>query len=180
MTCATCGAPLPERSTTCPTCGASQPATVGGGSPGPGEPPPGSPPPGSPPPGSGPAHPSGLSSEIRNWGLGAHLSVFVGSLVGFPFAGPLVVWLIRKDVDEFSSRHAREALNFNLTLLLVMVVGGVAAVPLALLTVGLILIPFAFAAAAIGVLWIVLTIVAAVKANEGRDYRYPLTIRFVR
>jgi uncharacterized protein len=184
MTCATCGAPLPDRGETCPTCGAGQPATVGGGAMGPGAPPPGSPPPGSPPPGSppgaGPTHPSGLPNETRNWALGAHLSVFVGSLFGFPFAGPLVVWLIRKDVDEFSARHAREALNFNLTLLLVMVVGGVAAVPLTLLTVGLILIPFAFAAAAIGVVWIVLTIVAAVKANEGQDYRYPLTIRFVR
>jgi uncharacterized protein len=180
MTCTTCGAPLPDRSATCPTCGAGQPATVGGAAPGPGAPPPGSPPPGTPPPGTGPAHPSGLADDTRNWALGAHLSTFLGSLFGFPFVGPLVVWLIRKDVDEFSSRHAREALNFNLTLLLVMVIGGIAAVPLTLLTVGLILIPFAFAAAAIGVLWIVLTIVAAVKANEGRDYRYPLTIRFVR
>jgi uncharacterized protein len=169
MTCSTCGAPLPEGTVTCPTCGAGQPAAVGGGGAQPG--------PALPPPGAD--HHSGRSSDSRNWALMGHLSAFVGALVAMAFVGPLVVWLIRKDADEFSARHAVEALNFNLTLLLAIVVGGIAAVPLTLLTVGLILIPFALLAAAIGVAWVVLTIVAAVKAADGQDYRYPLTIRFV-
>lgn len=177
MTCTTCGAALPEGATTCPTCGAGVSAPVGG------EAPQTTPPPSAPqttPPPSGPRpHPSGLPSEVRNWALGAHLSAFVGSFVALAFLGPLVVWLLRREEDEFSATHAREALNFNLTVLLVVVVGGVVVVPLAILTVGLILIPFALLAALIGVGWVVLTIVAAVKAAEGSAYRYPLTIRFI-
>jgi uncharacterized protein len=167
MTCTTCGAELPGDSATCPTCGAAATATART-TPGVAYPPPG-----------GNAHRSGLSSEVRNWALGAHLSAFVGAFVALAFLGPLVVWLLRREEDEFSARHAREALNFNLTLLLLAVVATVALVPLAILTVGLIIIPFAIGAAVIGVAWIVLTIVAAVKAAEGSDYRYPLTIRFV-
>jgi uncharacterized protein len=169
MTCTTCGAELPERSATCPTCGAGVAATVGGSANA-----------GTPPSDAGADHPSGYPSEARNWALGAHLSAFLGSFVAMAFVGPLVVWLIRKDTDAFSTRHAREALNFNLTILLVIVVGGVALIPLALLTIGLILIPAALAAAAIGIGWIVLTIVAAVRAADGQEYRYPLTIRFIR
>jgi uncharacterized protein len=166
MTCTTCGAGLPEGSLTCPTCGAAvspagAPAAAGVSAPG--ETP----------------HRSGLPSEVRNWALAAHLSAFVGSFVALAFVGPLIVWLLRREADEFSARHAREALNFNLTVLLVVVVGGVAVVPLAILTIGLILIPFAIVAGIIGIGWIVLTIVAAVKGAEGSDYRYPLTIRFV-
>ena len=168
MTCTTCGAALPEGATTCPTCGAETAATVGGGASQP-----------TPPPSTPRPHPSGLPSEVRNWALGAHLSAFVGSFVALAFLGPLVVWLLRREEDEFSATHAREALNFNLTVLLVVVVGGVVVVPLAILTVGLILIPFALLAALIGVGWVVLTIVAAVKAAEGSAYRYPLTIRFI-
>lgn len=173
-TCTTCGAPLVERATVCPTCGAVVHEAVGGGPAQPHGPTGGA----YPPPGA--AASGDVSSEARTWGLVAHLSTFVGAWLALAFLGPLVVWLIRREVEPFSARHAREALNFNLTLVLVVVVGAVTVIPLALLTVGLILIPFALAALAIAVGWVVLTVVAAVKASEGRDYRYPLTIRFVR
>jgi uncharacterized protein len=134
---------------------------------------------GSPDPTGPPPHRSGLTSEVRGWGVAAHLSAFVGAWVFLAFLGPLVVWLLGRERHGFIDHHAKEALNFNLTFLLVTVVGGVIGVVGAVLTLGLglfILLPLA---AAIAIGWIVLTIVAAVKAWDGEGYRYPLTIRFI-
>jgi uncharacterized protein len=182
MTCQTCGAPVPAEATTCPTCGAAAVpqtgAAAGGGYAGPpggGGAPPGpypGPAPGYPAPSS---HPSGLTSEVRNWAVAAHLSAFLGSFVALAVLGPLVVWLIRRESDGFTERHAREALNFNLTLLVLIVAGGV----LALITLGIGLIVVIPAAVFFGIAWIVCTIIGAVRASEGREYRYPFTIRFV-
>jgi uncharacterized protein len=167
MDCQHCGAPLSAGATTCASCGAAvaPPPTHPSGSP------PGAHPSGSPPG----AHPSGLSSEVRNWAMASHLSAFVGSFVALAVIGPLIVWLIRREVDGFSEQHAREALNFNLTILLLVVAGVV----FSILTVGIGLIVVVPIGLAVGIAWIVLTIIAAVRASEGREYRYPLTIRFV-
>lgn len=172
MSCQVCGGHLPAEATSCPTCGAAVTSSAGG-APAPGAGPAG---PGAagggPPPG---AHPSGLPSEVRNWAMAAHLSSFLGAFVAIAALGPLVVWLVRKDVDGFSERHAREALNFNLTLLLLLVAGIV----LSIVTFGIGLVVVVPLGLAIGVGWIVVTILAAVRASEGSEYRYPLTIRFI-
>lgn len=171
MTCETCGVAVPPDATACPTCGTAVSAAsgtgpgAGGGGAAAADP--------YPPPGHG--HPSGLSAEVRNWAMAAHLSAFVGALVGLAVLGPLVVWLIRREVDGFSEQHAREALNFNITVLLLVVAGIV----LSIVTFGIGLLLVVPAGLVVGVVWIVVTIIAAVRASEGRAYRYPLTIRFV-
>lgn len=162
MNCQSCGAQVPAEATTCPTCGTGLPVGAV----------PGSGPAGYPPPAG---HPSGLSSEVRNWAMAGHLSALLAAFVALAVLGPLVVWLIRREVDGFSERHAREALNFNLTLLLLIVAGVV----FSILTVGVGLIVVVPVGLAVGIAWIVLTIIAAVRASEGREYQYPLTIRFV-
>lgn len=124
----------------------------------------------SPPPTQGWVHPSGLTNEVRNWALAAHLSAFLGAWVALAFLGPLVVWLVKRDEHPFIAMHAREALNFNLSVLLYFIVGVV----LAFVLIGFLLL------AALGVAWFVLTIIAAVRASNGQPYRYPLTIRLVR
>jgi uncharacterized protein len=181
MDCQHCGAPLSAGATTCASCGAAVPPAAGGADQGSqalgdwSQPPP-THPSGSHPSGSPPgAHPSGLSSEVRNWAMASHLSAFLGSFVALAVIGPLIVWLIRREVDGFSEQHAREALNFNLTILLLVVAGVV----FSILTVGIGLIVVVPIGLAVGIAWIVLTIIAAVRASEGREYRYPLTIRFV-
>lgn len=116
-----------------------------------------------------------LSSETRNWAMAAHLSAFLGAWVFLAFAGPLVVWLLRRDDDPFVAEHAREALNFNLNLLLWLT----AAIVFVVATIGfgvLVVVPIGLV---IGLTWLILTVVAAVKASNGERYRYPLTIRFV-
>jgi uncharacterized protein len=121
-----------------------------------------------------------VPSEERGWGVAAHLSAFVGAWVALAFLGPLVVWLLGRERHPFVDHHAKEALNFNLSWLLFGVVGGVIAVLGAVVTLGLGLIAIVPLAIAFGLAWIILPIVAAVKAGNGEGYRYPLTIRFVR
>lgn len=141
------------------------------------------PPPPPPSPGvpsSGTPGPTGIPSESRNWAMGAHLSAFVGAAVVLAFVGPLVIWLIRREQgDGFAEQHAKEALNFNLSMLLYLVAGGIIGAIGALLTLGLGLIVIVPVALALVVAWVVLTILAAVKASNGEGYRYPITIRFV-
>jgi uncharacterized protein len=124
-------------------------------------------------------HPSGLPSDVRNWGLAAHLSAYVGAWVALAFLGPLVVWLLKREEHPFIDHHAKEALNFNLSFLLYGIVGGVLAVPIGLLTLGIGLIPIIIVAAVLLIAWLILPILAAVKAANGEGYRYPFTIRFV-
>jgi uncharacterized Tic20 family protein len=130
-------------------------------------------------------HPSGLSSELRGWAIGAHLGglvVGLGTAAVFGFAGPLLVWLFKRDEHPYLDHHAKEALNFQLTVLLVLVLSVVLAIPAALLgvlTLGIGFIALGILAVVAAVAWIVLPIIGAVKASNGEGYRYPFTIRFI-
>lgn len=116
------------------------------------------------------------STDSRNLAVAAHLSAFVG-LAGIPsFIGPLVVWLLHRDRDPFVAEQSRQALNFNLSLL---IYAG-AAVALTVVTIGLGLIIAVPAVIAGAIAWLVLTVVAAMRASDGEQYRYPLTIDLVR
>ena len=121
-----------------------------------------------------------VTPEDRQWAMFAHLSSVVAIwLGGMGFLGPLIVWLIKKDQSQFVNDQGKEALNFNLTILLAAIVLGMLAAPVALLTffLGLIvLIPLGLALAALA---IIMPIVAAMKANAGEAYRYPYIIRIV-
>ena len=108
--------------------------------------------------------------EERSLGLACHLLAFVGMV--FPFGnilGPLVIWLVKKDDSAFVDDQGKEALNFNITIS----IAGFVAFLLTFVVIGAILLPI------IGIFWLVMTIVAAVKANGGEHYRYPLTIRLI-
>ena len=94
-----------------------------------------------------------------------HLSVFLG--VGLIL--PLIIYLVKKDESEFVAFHAKEALNFHLSVLIY----GIGCAILILVVIG------AFLLMALGVAVLVLAIVAAIKSAAGEYYRYPLTIRFI-
>jgi uncharacterized Tic20 family protein len=132
------------------------------------------------PPGSSPPPPPpGLSSDERLWGMLGHLSALSGLFTGGlgNIIGPLIVWQVKKDSLPFAAAEAREALNFNLSWLLWSLALGLITAVLMLVFIGFLLIPILIL---LGVAWLVLTIIAGLKANEGKPYRYPLTIRFVR
>jgi len=112
-------------------------------------------------------------SDERTWAMLCHLSAFAGYVVPIPFAnivGPLVVWLIKKDQYPLVDDQGKESLNFQIS----MCIWSLLAALLILVVVGLFLL--------IGLIifGIVVTIIAAVQANAGVCYRYPLTIRFLR
>ena len=120
-----------------------------------------------------PASPENARDDSRTWALAAHLSALLSLVIGLSFIGPLVVYLVKKD-DPFVRRHAAEALNFNLSVLLYAIVLGLVTFVLIFVVVGLALIPVLI----LGFLaWIVLVCLAAAKAGQGQEYRYPLTIR---
>ncbi len=123
-----------------------------------------------------PAGPHLERDDARNWALAAHLSPIVSLFVGLPPIGPLIVYLAKKD-DPYVRRHAAEALNFNISFLIYAIVLGAAMFVLLFVVIGLALIPLLFA---LFVAWIVLIALAANKAGQGEEYRYPLTIRFLR
>ncbi|HEY6824956.1 MAG TPA: DUF4870 domain-containing protein [Steroidobacteraceae bacterium] len=108
----------------------------------------------------------------RTWGMLAHLSALTGLVL--PLAGivigPLVVWLARRDDSEFVAAHAKEALNFNISVLL----GALACMLLMLVFIGFLL------GTALFIAWLVMTLIAAIKASEGHPYRYPFSLRLVK
>ena len=119
-------------------------------------------------------------SQARDIVVWTHLSALVG-LLGVPSPlGPLVLWLAKRESHPFIDAQGKEALNFNLSALLYIVVLFVFGFIFTVLTLGFglfLLVPALIAAMAA---WVVLVIVAAVKASKGELFRYPLTIRFVR
>jgi uncharacterized Tic20 family protein len=120
------------------------------------------------PSGSVPEFPP-LGSSDRLWAVLCHLSYFFGfALISFLF--PMTVYLVMRTDSPYVTHHAREALNFHLSLLLYILI----CVPLCFIVVG---IPLLVAIALTG---LVCSIVAAVKASKGTYYQYPITIRFVR
>lgn len=111
------------------------------------------------------------TSEERSLALIAHLSGFAGMMIPFGnIGGPLVMWLVKKDSSPFVADQALEALNFQITFTIAMVISII----LIFALVGIL------TTAVLGIAWIVMTIVAAIKANEGTRYRYPFTLRLVR
>ena len=119
---------------------------------------------------------SSAASDTTTWAMAAHLTALAALFVGFPCIGPLVVYLAKKE-NPFVRRHAAEALNFNLSVMLYTVVLAIATVVLLFVIVGVLLIPLFLV---LLVAWVVFVIVASVAASKGEEYRYPLTIRFVR
>ena len=111
------------------------------------------------------------TSEERQMALLAHLSGFAGLVIPFGnIVGPLVMWQVKKDTSPFVADQALEALNFQITFSIVMLLSLLLIVVL----VGIL------TSAALAVAWMVLVVVAAIKANEGTRYRYPFTLRLVK
>jgi uncharacterized Tic20 family protein len=118
-------------------------------------------------------------AQARNWAVGAHLSPLLTGLFLLPFLGPLVIWLGKRNDHPYIAEQAREALNFTLSMSIYAVAGGIASLIISIMTFGFFLIVAAPLLMVLSVLWLVLTIVAAVKAGNGEAYRYPLTMRMV-
>ena len=111
------------------------------------------------------------SKEDRTWAMVAHLSAFAGHV--FPFGhviAPLIIWLVKRDTSEFVNDQGKEALNAQISF----TIYGFIAALLVFVFIGFLLLP---------ILWladVVLIIVAAIAANDGRRYRYPMILRLIK
>jgi hypothetical protein len=107
------------------------------------------------------------SQEDRTLAMLTHLS---GIILGFIV--PLIIWLINKDRTDkgFLNDQAKEALNFQITIL----IGYIAGTVLTIILIG----PLISLAA--WIISVIFSIIAALKANEGVAYRYPLSIRLIK
>jgi uncharacterized Tic20 family protein len=107
--------------------------------------------------------------DARNWAMICHLAALSGYLIPFGnILGPLIIWVLKKDDDPFINDQGKEVLNFQLTMTMVFLFCAI----LIFILIGFLLV------AALGIAVLILTIVGAINANEGRYYRYPMTIRF--
>lgn len=122
-----------------------------------------------------------LASGSRSWAAAAHATALVGAVSGglAAFVGPLIIWLLRRD-DPFAAEHARQALNFNLSVLVYAVVGAVAGIAVSILTLGLALLVLLPLTAIAVLAYFVVSIVGAAAAAGGRPFTYPLALPLVR
>lgn len=112
-----------------------------------------------------------VTEDEKTLGLLAHLlGIFTG------FLGPLVLWLVKKDSSPYIAHHAREALNFQITLHLVLIGLGAMTLILLLVFVGILLVPVLIA---VPILALIAEILAAIAAQKGEWHRYPFCIRLV-
>ena len=128
------------------------------------------------PPTTNPPPIGDVSKDERNMGLFAHLAALTGFVVPMVgnVVGPLVIWILQKDKSDFVADQGAEAINFNITV----IIAAAVLFAVSLTVVGLIITIPAFMILGIG--WLVLTIMAAVKASNGERYRYPFTLRLVK
>ncbi len=113
-----------------------------------------------------------VNKDARMWAMFCHLAGLAGYIM--PIIGnivaPLIIWQIKKDEYPFVNEQGKEAVNFQISMTLYALV----TIPLFFICIG----PFLLAA--VGIFDLVFLLIAAVKANNGQHYRYPLTIRFIK
>ncbi|MFY8274525.1 DUF4870 domain-containing protein [Pseudoalteromonas sp. SSDWG2] len=99
-----------------------------------------------------------------------HLSALAGFIVPLgAVLGPLIVWLVKKDEMPIVDRHGRDSLNFQLTMLIAYVVSFI----LVFVVIGVILLPI------VALFSLIMVVIASIKAYEGKEFSYPLSIKFL-
>lgn len=114
--------------------------------------------------------PSGPDAEARKWAMFCHYAAFawvLAPMIG-NVIGPLVVWQLKRETDPHVDAQGKEALNFQITVSLALLIctalAWVAFPLVALVSVGA----------------LVLTVIGGIRANEGRAWRYPFCLRFLK
>lgn len=112
------------------------------------------------------------AKQEQNWAMICHLAALSGFIIPLGnILGPLIVWLMKKDGMPLVDQHGKEALNFQITVTIAMVIS----VMLMFVLIGFLLVFI------VGIGALILTILAAVKVSNGQlDYRYPFAIRLIK
>ena len=111
------------------------------------------------------------SKDERTWAMLSHFSALCMFI--FPFGNilaPLIIWLIKKEEMSFVEDQAKEVLNFQISMTIYLLISGI----LCFILIG---IPFVIGLVIFNV---IITIIAGIKANDGKCYRYPLNLRLIK
>jgi len=113
------------------------------------------------------------------WAMFCHLSGLLGwaiPVVGH-VAGPLIIWQVKKNDIPSIDEHGREATNFQLSLMIYLLAGGIIAFIASFACIGFLLFP---ALGAVAIAGAIFTVIGGIKANEGVVYRYPMNLRLIK
>ena len=103
------------------------------------------------------------TSDEKTLALLAHILTFVA-----PILAPLIIYIIKKDESPFVAYHAKESLNFQITIFIIII-------GLLITLIGIIVLGWL-----VGIISVVLVVVATIRASEGKLYKYPFCIRFIK
>ena len=111
------------------------------------------------------------SKDERTWAMLCHFSAFTGLIFPFGnFLAPLIIWLIKKEELPFVEDQGKEVLNFQLSMTIYLLISGILCIILIGIPIIIGLIIFCF----------IITIIAAISANDGKSYRYPINLRLIK
>ena len=105
------------------------------------------------------------TSDEKTLAILAHILTFISS-----FIAPLIIYLVKKDNSAYVAEHAKESLNFQITMFILYIISVV----LMLLLIGFLLIWL------LSIANIILVIIATIKASENKMYRYPINFRLLK
>ncbi len=109
--------------------------------------------------------------EERQWAMFAHIGTFSSMFVPLGnIIAPIVIWQMKKHESEFVVEQAKESLNFQITLFIYALISFL----LVFIIIGFFLI---FALVIFG---LIMVIIGGIRANEGEDFRYPMTLRLLK
>lgn len=108
--------------------------------------------------------------DERMWGMFCHLSALAGYIIPMgSIIGPLVIWSIKKQEYPFVDEQGKEALNFNISMIIYILISVI----LIVVVIGILML------IALAIFQLIMIIIAGVKANNGESFRYPLSIKFI-
>ena len=111
------------------------------------------------------------SKDERTWAMLCHFSAFAGLIFPFGnFLAPLIIWLIKKEELPLVEDQGREVLNFQISMTIYFLISGILCIILIGIPIVIGLIIFCF----------IITIIAAISANDGKAYRYPINLRLIK
>jgi len=124
-----------------------------------------------------------LTQDEKTFGMLAHLSALAALILPSfgNIIGPLIIWLVKKDQSAWVDKQGKESLNFQISMSIYFIAASVITTLLAFTLIG---IPLALVIIImlipLGIFWLVVVIMAAVRVGDGEDFQYPLCIRFLR
>ena len=111
------------------------------------------------------------TKDEKTWAMLCHFSAFAGLIFPFGnFLAPLIIWLIKKDEMPFVEDQGKEILNFQISMTIYLLISGILCIILIGIPIIIGLIIFCF----------IITIIAAISANDGKSYRYPINLRLIK